>query len=95
MAPDQEWLSWCSQHQDWLAKEFLARMKKGASVNDFFGSWFSIKGKKQTGYYLGHSLINELQKTYSLGEIALLDIDSVRQRGLEYLKSASNRTLNT
>ncbi len=95
MKQDEEWLFWCSQHQEWLAKEFLARLKKGASVDDFFGSWFNIKGKKQTGYYLGHSFIRELEKTRSLREIALFNLNTVRKLGLQYLKFASNRTLNS
>jgi len=67
------WLDWCEQHKGWLANEFLARLQKHASVNDFFGSWFSIQGKKQTGYFLGHAFICNLEKTHDLKEIALLD----------------------
>lgn len=93
MTQDREWLSWCSQHRKWLAEGFLARLKKGTSVNDFFGSWLNIKGKKQTGYYLGHMFIRELEKTYSLKEIALLNLDRVSRLSLGYLESASNRTL--
>jgi hypothetical protein len=88
MAPNKDWISWCNQNKSWLAKEFLERLKKHAPVNEFFGSWFNIQGKKHTGYFLGHAFICELEKTYSLREIALLKVEDVRKRVLHYLNSA-------
>jgi len=55
----------------------------------FFSSWFNIQGKKQTGYFIGSSFISELEKAYSLKEIALLDRDDVRKMAQEYLHSIS------
>jgi hypothetical protein len=86
MAPDKYWLSWCRENKNWLAKEFLIRTQNQASVDDFFGSWFNIKGKKQTGYFLGHELIREAQKTQSLKQIALLTPQEARMLSLKYLK---------
>lgn len=86
MVQDREWLLWCEQHKGWLAKEFLKRLEKQASVNDFFGSWFNIQSKTQTGYFLGHAFICELEKTYSLREIALFNVEKVRKLGIRYLK---------
>jgi len=93
MAQDKEWLFWCEQHKGWLAREFLKKLEKQASVNDFFGSWFNIQGKAQTGYFLGHTLIRELGKTYSLREIALFNVEKVRRLGIRYLKSIGNKTI--
>jgi hypothetical protein len=92
MVKDKEWLVWCEQHEGWLAKEFLKRIKKQVSVKDFFGSWFNIQGKKQTGYFLGHALIRELEKTYGLREIVLFNAEKVRALGIQYLKSTSSKT---
>lgn len=89
MAPDKEWLYWCIQNKSWLAEEFLSRLSSHNSVKDFFGSWFDIQGKKQAGYFLGHAFICELEKAYSLGEIALLRVEDIRQMVLRYLNSAS------
>jgi hypothetical protein len=91
MAQDKDWASWCEQNKGWLAKEFLKRLNTYAPalVNDFFGSWFSIQGKKQTGYFLGHAFICELEKTYSLREIAFLKVDDVRKKALRCLNSIS------
>jgi len=86
MAQDKEWLVWCEQNKSWLAKEFLKRLEKQVSVNDFFGSWFNIQGRKQTGYFLGHAFIRELEKTYGLREIALFNVDKVKALGIRYLK---------
>jgi len=92
MAQDKEWLVWCEQNKSWLAKEFLRRLEKQVSVNDFFGSWFNIQGRKQTGYFLGHAFIRELEKTYGLKEIALFNAEKVRALGIQYLKSISSKT---
>jgi len=91
MAQNKEWLSWCRQHTGLLAKEFLTRIEKQTSVNDFFGSWFNFQGKTQTGYFLGHAFICELEKANSLRDIALFDVEEVRKHGLQYLKSIANR----
>ena len=93
MAQDKEWLVWCEQNKSWLAKEFLKRLEKQVSVNDFFGSWFNIQGRKQTGYFLGHAFIRELEKTYGLREIALFNVEKVRALGIQYLKSTDNKTI--
>ena len=92
MAQDKEWLVWCEQNKSWLAKEFLKRLEKQVSVNDFFGSWFNIQGRKQTGYFLGYAFIRELEKTYGLREIALLNVEKVRVLGIRYLKFISSKT---
>lgn len=92
MKSHEKWPHRCERHKGWLANEFLERLQKHASVNDFFGSWFNIRGKKQTGYFLGHAFICDLQKTRSLREIALLDPKNVNEMCLEYLKSTSKKT---
>jgi hypothetical protein len=92
MARKKDWISWCKQNKSWLAKEPLMRLKKHAPVNDFFGSWFNIKGKTQTGYFLGHAFVCELEKTYSLREIALLNVEDVTKMALHYLNSVSTKT---
>jgi hypothetical protein len=74
-----------------LAKEFLERLER-ASVKDFFGSWFDIQGKSQTGYLLGHGFIRELEKSYSLKEIALLNVEKVKKLCEQYLVSLADRT---
>jgi hypothetical protein len=90
MAPDEEWLSWCQHHKGWLANEFLRRIGKEVSVNDFFGSWFDIQGKSQTGYFLGHAFITDLEKAHGLREIAVFDAEKVRRLARQYLKSIKN-----
>lgn len=89
MAPNKEWFSWCKQNRSWLAKEFLKRLNMNIPINDFFGSWFDIQGKKQTGYFLGHAFISELEKVYGLRQIALLRVEDIRKLALHYLNSTS------
>jgi hypothetical protein len=89
MAQNANWLSWCKQNKSWLAQKFLEKLRKHEPVREFFGSWFNIQGKTQTGYFLGHELVCELGKTYSLRETALLDAENVRKMALHYLNSIS------
>ncbi|MBN1692333.1 MAG: hypothetical protein JW845_02130 [Dehalococcoidales bacterium] len=70
---DSDWLEWCQRHKGWLAAEFLKRIGEAKSVAPFFGSWFNINGKIETGYFLGHEVITELEKNISIKEIALFD----------------------
>jgi len=51
----------------------LEAVKHGKPVTSFFGSWFAIEGKSETGYFLGCEAIKELEREFTLQEIALLD----------------------
>jgi len=72
-AGGDDWLHWCESHQGWLAVEFLSTVAAGRPVTSFFGSWYDICGRSETGYYLGCQVIKELEQRLSLTEIALLD----------------------
>ncbi|MBN1877389.1 MAG: hypothetical protein JXA33_24415 [Anaerolineae bacterium] len=72
MGVEAGWLHWCQEHRDWLAEEFLRTVDQEEPVRRFFGSWYQIEGKSQTGYFLGCELIKRLEKKMSLKEIALL-----------------------
>lgn len=82
----QGWLEWCAANEGWLAAEFLRTVDGGESVRPFFGSWFELRGWKQTGYYLGHQVIRRLEASMDLREIALLeDFESRMRAELEAL----------
>ena len=83
---DEGWLPWCEEHEAWLAREYLRRMESGESVRDFFGSWFEIQGRKQTGRFLGHEFIHWLEREHSLQEIAVYPIEDVRKQAEQYLR---------
>jgi hypothetical protein len=91
-AQDNSWVSWCEMHEGWLAKEFLKRIEGRASVRDFFGSWFDIQGRKQTGCFLGHAFIRNLEKAYTMREIALLNIKKVKELVSRYLSSIAHKS---
>lgn len=71
-APEKGWLEWCQDNQGWLASEFLRRVDQDEDMRPFFGSWFELRGYKQTGYYLGEEIIKSLQEQMDLHEVALL-----------------------
>ena len=68
-----DWLQWCQEHAGWLASEYLRAVEAGETVTKFFGSWFDIQGRSETGYYLGQVVIQELEKQRSLHAIAVLE----------------------
>lgn len=72
-AGEGDWLSWCHTNLGWLASEFKRTAEAAESVRPFFGSWFQLRGRKQTGYFLGYQLIRQLETGMTLREIALLD----------------------
>jgi hypothetical protein len=67
------WAEWCEREKGWLAREFLSMVEQGGDTRAFFGSWFEIRGHKQTGYFLGHEAVRRLEERKTLGEIALLE----------------------
>jgi len=91
-AQDDGWINWCEAHRGWLAQEFLKRMKGLSPVRDFFGSWFDIRGRKETGYFLGHEFIRNLEKSYTVREIALLDAKEVEEQAIRFLINEGSRT---
>ncbi|OGN99378.1 MAG: hypothetical protein A2Y89_00440 [Chloroflexi bacterium RBG_13_51_18] len=68
-----DWLNWCRSHKSWLAAEYLKAAAEDKTVKVFFGSWFEIEGRIETGYFLGHEAIRILEKNHSLKQIALID----------------------
>ena len=85
---DSEWLGWCQDNLGWLAVEFLHRVDRGEGVRPFFGSWFELCGKKETGYYLGCKAVQRLAEERSMDEIAQLeDPEGVLRPVLEKMAS--------
>jgi hypothetical protein len=90
-AQAEGWINWCETHRGWLAQEFLKRLEHHSSVRDFFGSWFDIQGRKETGYFLGHEFIRNLEKSFTVREIALLDEKEVQERAIKFLINEGSR----
>ena len=69
-----DWVSWCSNNQAYLASEFLQSVVQGKDIRPFFGSWHNIDGYSQCGYFLGHEVIKELELSgMGIREIAILE----------------------
>jgi hypothetical protein len=68
-----DWLDWCRMHKQWLAAKFLQTVDAGKPVTPFFGSWYDICGRSETGYFLGYEAIEAMARRLTLREIALLD----------------------
>lgn len=78
------WLSWCYKHEREIKQEYLQRLNKRESVQDFFGDWQSYKGHSDVGYFLGCRFVEHLMKTYSLKEIANMKYSSLNKAFTEF-----------
>ena len=76
----EDWLPWCDEHRAWLAQKFLADVQARRSLRPFFGSWFNVRGRIETGYYLGSEVIRRWTRTQSLAEIARIPESEIRER---------------
>lgn len=68
------WLDWCMKNENDIKKEYLRRIEKKESTQDFFGDWCNYKGYSDVGYFLGAQFIRYMLKKNSLEEIAKMDI---------------------
>ena len=83
------WQDWCRANGAWLAAQYLRAVDAGESLRPFFGSWYDIQGWKQTGYYLGHQAIRQLEGSMDLRQIALLDeVEPLMRREMERMAAA-------
>lgn len=82
------WVDWCYEHKHFLAQKFLQEyhQNEDQTSKNFFGSWFNIEGKTQTGYYLGHEIIKEWKKALSFKEIATLQEKEIYSKVLDTLQ---------
>ncbi|MGB8252591.1 MAG: hypothetical protein WCF08_05205 [Anaerolineaceae bacterium] len=71
---DGDWLAWCQQNRGYLANRFLEDTSQGNDISPFFGSWHTIRGHSQCGYFLGHEAIQDiLTSGMTFREILLLE----------------------
>ena len=54
------WLDWCYKNENQIKREYLRRLDKKESVQDFFGDWSSYNGHSDVGYFLGCRFIRHL-----------------------------------
>ena len=60
-----------------IKREYLRRVDKNISTQDFFGDWCSYKNHSDVGYYLGCEFVKYLQRQYSLVDIASLNVNQL------------------
>lgn len=65
-----DWLDWCFANEKDIKTEYVKRLNRGESVQDFFGDWCSYNGHSDVGYFLGCRFVRYLMKSYSLKDIA-------------------------
>ena len=71
------WLDWCRKTKPKIKREYLRRVDKNISTQDFFGDWCSYKNHSDVGYYLGCEFVKYLQRQYSLVDIASLNVNQL------------------
>lgn len=85
------WLAWCRNHSSRLAREFLAIPHNKEAIRPYFGSWYTVEGYKQVGYYLGCVVMKELEKQYSLQTLASLSGNEIQEYIQEGLQRVSQK----
>ncbi len=78
------WLSWCYKNENEIKREYLRRLDKKESVQDFFGDWCSYDGHSDVGYFLGCRFVRYLMKSYSLKEIANMKYQALNKSFTEF-----------
>ena len=78
------WLDWCYKNENQIKREYLRRLDKKESVQDFFGDWCSYNGYSDVGYFLGCRFVEYLMKTYSLKEIANMKYRALNKAFTEF-----------
>lgn len=80
------WHKWCIYNKHKLCQLYLKCIEENKPVKKFYGTWYSIEGYSETGYFLGCEFIKELQHNMNIREIALLDFEKIKQLVTDYLK---------
>ena len=78
------WLNWCYKNEKQIKREYLRRLDKKESVQDFFGDWCSYNGYSDVGYFLGCRFVEHLMKTCSLKEIANMKYRALNKAFTEF-----------
>ena len=78
------WLDWCKENEAEIKREYLRRVDKNISTQDFFGDWCSYKNHSDVGYYLGCEFVKHLQRQYSLVDIASLNVNQLYNHFKEF-----------
>ena len=79
------WLEWCYKNENRIKREYLRRLDKKESVQDFFGDWCSYNGHSDVGYFLGCRFVRYLMKTHSLKEIANMKYGGLNKAFVEFV----------
>lgn len=75
------WLDWCCKNESQIKREYLRRLDKNESIQDFFGDWCSYNGYSDVGYFLGCRFV---VNSYSLKEIANLSYRKINKEFIAY-----------
>jgi len=87
---DDKWFEFCKNNIKFLAEKFIEHVSQGKSLNIFFGSWFNIKGHKETGYFLSTLVIRILEEEYNLKQIAVMNEKEIKEKIQVSLLSLKN-----
>ena len=61
--------------------------EQGGSTSPFFGDWNTFMGQSNIGYFIGCEWLRQLEKKYTVQEIAVLPADLLEHELLAFLKA--------
>ena len=88
---DESWLEWCRTHEGELCNLFMAAVKEYKQWRRFFGSWFEVQGRRQTGYYLGWRFVQRALNGSTLRELATWPRELIREEVRNFLVAMTRR----
>ena len=84
------WLKWCDDHFQQILADFYNDLPTMTKSNQrYFGDWVSYNGRGDVGYYLGTRFVQHLCGKYDFDRLINLEIGSVYQEYLAFVKSES------
>ena len=82
------WLEFCQRNTEIIKKEYWKHLINAENVSCFFGDWNTFMDHSNLGYYLGCEFIRELEKRYTIQNIALLSANEIEKELMLFLIDA-------
>lgn len=73
------WLDFCMDNTKRIKNEYLKCLINSENTACFFGDWNTFMGHSNIGYWLGCEFIRNLEKNYTIQEIAVLNADTIEK----------------
>ena len=78
------WLDWCKENEAEIKREYLRRVDKNISTQDFFGGLVQLQKSQRCWLLSGLRVRQTFQRQYSLVDIASLNVNQLYNHFKEF-----------